>query len=581
MQRTDLHGPAARRWAGVAAIAVCATLAACSGSGGGGGDDPGAPVPKSPAASVPAGWGTALPADQQPGLVDTARFLAQATFGPVSPDEITSVRRIGYAQWLERQFALPAPSHLAYVRSSWQRDDQGRVREEAPYEAIWQHWLYSEDQLRARVAFALSQIFVISNVAPDLQPEAMASYMDMLNRNAFGNWRTLVQEVTLHPAMGYYLNMLGSEKEDPAKGRLPNENFARELLQLFSIGLETLGRDGTVLRDAQGKPVPTYDQNVVLGFAKALSGWSFGGRDTSSDRVFVDNDENGDWTIPMAPWPSKHSGGTKLLLDGRVLPAGQSAQRDLADALDQIFMHPNTPPFFARRMIQRLTTSNPSPAYVARVAAAFENDGTGARGELRAVVRAVLLDPEARDAAAAMAGTTAGKQREPVIRFANLLRALGAKADSGTNMIRYLDSADEALGQSPLLAPTVFNFFTPDFRMPGAMADAGLVAPEFQITNETTVVGTLNFFAKVVREKGYGWGERRSALDYAPLESIANDPAALVGWVDTMFTGATMDATTRASMLKAVQAISASRRGERVRAALLLAMIAPDFVIQR
>jgi uncharacterized protein (DUF1800 family) len=572
--------PAVRALARALAAASLAALAACSGSGGDGGGSSAGPAAAGPAASVPTGWGTPVATEKQPPVADAARFLAQASFGPVSEDELATVRRIGYEQWLERQFALPFASHLAYVRSGGQLNDEGKPREEAPYEAIWQHWLYGEDQLRARVAFALSQVFVISNVAPDLHPLAMASYMDVLNRNAFGNWRQLLEEVTLHPAMGYYLNLLGSRREDPEAGSVPNENYAREVLQLFSIGKVRLNPDGTPQRGPGGVELPTYDQDVVLGFAKALSGWSFGGRDTADEGRFDSHGEGDDWTRPMAPWPAMHSPGPKTLLDGRVLPGGQPARKDLADALDAIYVHPNVGPFLARRLIQRMVTGNPSPAYVGRVAAVFADDGRGIRGNLRAVVRAVLLDPEARDLQVA-AGPAAGKQREPVVRFANVLRALGARSASGSNAIRWLDSGDDALGQSPLLSPTVFNFFSPDYRLPGTPGDAPVYAPEFQITNETTVVGTLNFFARLVREGGYGWDERRLSLDYAPLEAMSADPAQLAAWIDRMLAHGMMDPATRATIVRAVSAIPARERRERVEAALLLATISPDFVIQR
>ncbi len=284
----------------------------------------------------------AAPKETQTSWQDSARFLSQATFGPISAAEVDQVRTVGYEQWLNHQFSLAAPSHLEYVNQQSPRETDGKPRDEMSYEAIWQQWLYSEAQLRARVAFALSQIFVISNVAPDLNALAMSSYMDMLNTHAFDNYRNLLARVTLHPAMGYYLNMIESEKEDPAKGTHPNENYAREVLQLFSIGLVKLNPDGTVMKDALGAPIPTYDQSVVEGFAKAFSGWSFGGRDTSKNDQFHNGEEV--WTAPMQPWASKHSTSAKTLLDGRVLSPGQTPQQDMNAALDSIFVHPNVPP---------------------------------------------------------------------------------------------------------------------------------------------------------------------------------------------------------------------------------------------
>ncbi len=525
--------------------------------------------------------GTPLPVEKQPPLDDVVRFLSQATFGPVSSAEIETVKAYGYDAWLEVQFRIDAGSYVDYLRTQARSTEDNRPTDEMAYEAIWQQWLYSPGQLRARVAFALSQILVISNIAPDLNAWAMASYMDMLNRNAFGNYRKLLEDVTLHPAMGYYLNMLGSRKEDPESGQHPNENYAREVLQLFSIGLVKLNPDGSARRDGQGATIPTYGQEAVLGFARAFSGWSFAGRNTADPDTFDGGEEN--WIDPMRSWPSQHSQGTKTLLDGATIGGGGSAESDLRSALDNIFQHPNVGPFISRRLIQRLVTSNPSAAYLGRVAAVFADNGAGVRGDLKAVVRAILLDAEARDPLAA-AGTTFGKQREPVVRFANFLRALGAKAPNGRNAIHYLDSGDDALGQSPLLAPSVFNFYSPDFKQPGPMAAAGLSAPEFQITTETTVVGTLNFFARLIEAGGYGrWGddESRLALDLRGLEAIAHDPAALVERLNLMFMNRAIGDTTRATMIGAIAAIDGASRANRVRAALVLTSIAPEFVIQR
>ncbi len=534
-----------------------------------------------PAPSTMFMTGTTLAAEKQPSTDDVVRFLSQATFGPVSPEEITAVKAYGYDAWFAHQWRIDPGSHLDYLRQQARSTEDNRPTDAMSYEAIWQQWLYSPGQLRARVAFALSQIFVVSNIAPDLNPWAMSSYLDMLNRNAFGNYRQLLEDVTRHPAMGYYLNMLGSRKEDPESGQHPNENYAREVLQLFSIGLVKLNPDGSAQRDGQGAVIPTYGQEAVLGFARAFSGWSFAGRNTADAGAFDGGEEN--WIDPMRPWPSQHSTGTKTLLDGATIGAGGSPESDLRAALDVIFMHPNVAPFISRRLIQRLVTSNPSPAYLARIAAVFADNGAGVRGDLKAVVRAILLDAEARDPLAA-ASTTAGKQREPVIRFANFLRALGAKAPNGRNAIHYLDSGDDGLGQSPLLAPSVFNFFSPDFRQPGAVAQAGLSSPEFQITTETTVVGTLNFFARLIDHGGYGaWGEddSRLALDFKPLEAIAHDPAALVERLNLLFMNRAISDLSRTTMTTAISAIDAGARSERVRAALVLTSIAPEFVIQR
>jgi uncharacterized protein (DUF1800 family) len=565
-------------------------LSGCSGGSGGATEPTESATPiinaqegaTGPTSSVATLKSAPLAPEAQPSVIDAARFLSQTSFGPVSVEEVDQVRQVGFEKWMDHQFSLSAKSHLAYVSAQAPREKNGKPTDEMSYEALWQQWLFGEDQLRGRVAFALSQIFVISNVAPDLNPQAMSSYVDMLNGQAFGNYRQLLEAVTLHPAMGYYLNMVESEKEDPAKGTHPNENFAREVLQLFSIGLVKLNIDGTPIKDVDGKTTPTYDEDVVKGFAKAFSGWSFGGRDTTKPDTFHNGEEN--WTVPMQAWASRHSTAAKKLLDGVTIPAGQTPQQDLQQALDAIANHPNVAPFISRRLIQRLVTSNPSPAYIQRVASIFNNNGAGVRGDLKAVVRTILLDKEARDSAAAMATDQVGKQREPVIRFANLLRAMRAKSTSGHTSIWYLDSADSALGQSPLLAPSVFNFFSPDFRAPGAIAAAGLYSPEFQMTTDTTVVGSINFFASVIRDGGFkGWGaeEHRIKLDFAAWDVIAADAGTMIDYINLLFMNNSMRPETRTSFMRAINSIDQKLRADRIKMALSLAVIAPEFVIQR
>ena len=564
-------------------------LASCSGGGGSATDAASAPPVvvqakeglKGVVASTQGMTSSSLAIEKQAPLEDVSRFLTQATFGITGGGEVQTLNEQGYEAWLARQFALAAPSHMDYLAQQAQRTSNKKPVDEMAYEAIWQQWLYSPAQLRARTSFALSQIFVISNIAPDLTPTAMASYMDMLNRNAFGNYRQLLEEVTLHPAMGYFLNMIESEKENPDKGTHPNENYAREVLQLFSIGLVQLNLDGTPKKDTDGKTIPTYSEDVVKGFAKAFSGWSFGGRDTAKPDQFQNGEEN--WAVPMQAWASKHSTAEKLLLDGKKIAPGQTPQQDLQAAIDSIFYHPNVGPFISRRLIQRLVSSNPSPAYVQRVATVFNDNGSGQRGDLKAVIQTILLDPEARDLVLAKSSNF-GKQREPVIRFANMLRALNATAASGHNAIHYLDNGDNALGQSPLLAPSVFNFYSPDFKAPGAIATAGMNAPEFQITNETTVVGSLNFFARIIKEGKYGtWGNSDSDLkfDYTLFDDVAGDAGALIDRVNVIFMNSAITASTRTSMMRAINSIDVKSKTERIKAALTLVAISPEFVVQK
>ena len=390
--------------------------------------------------------------------------------------------------------------------------------------SIWKQYFEGTDQLRQRVSFALSQIFVISmnnNTVQDA-PCGPANYLDILNRSAFGNVRTLLRDVTLNPVMGEYLSMKESAKSDPVLQTQPDENYAREVLQLFSIGTVMLNLDGSVKLDNGGKAIPTYDEDTVKGFAKALSGWTFAGQDQTkpwrwlypdiwdSDPAIRTQKACAAWVAPMEPWtanyrsadntrditgPAHDTGAKQLLIYPNApfstLPPNQTAQADLENAIDNVFNHPNLGPFLSKQLIKRLVTSNPSPSYVARVATVFNNNGSGVRGDLKAVVRAILLDDEARNLAVA-ALPTYGKLTEPVVRFVQLHRAFDARRADG-----YYDfwdfSAPTALNQNPLRAPSVFNFFHPDFAPAGPLAQTGLTGPEFEITNASSVAGFADF----------------------------------------------------------------------------------------
>ena len=513
-----------------------------------------------------------------PGSVDAARVLTQATFGPKSLTEIAHVQAIGYEKWLADQFATQAGSHVGYLWQSAYRQSGQQVYDGNSYEAIWRQWLWDNDQLRARMAFALSQIMVISNIAPNLQPFAMSTYMDVLNRDAFGNFRTLLEDVTLTTAMGVYLNMIGNDKEDPANGRLPNENYGREVLQLFTIGLTKLNIDGTPVLGTDGKPVPTYGEDTVKGFAKVFTGWNFAGNNTASNDAWDWPKE--DWLDPMVAWPAHHSSAEKALLDGTVLPPNQTPQKDLDDALDNIFYHPNVGPFVCRELIQRFITSNPSKGQIQRCATVFNNNGLGERGNLANTLRAILVDPEARDPTKlALPGW--GKQREPVIRFANFLRAFNATSPSGRNDIHELDSPDSGLGQSPLLAPSVFNFYSPTYRPVGAVAAAGLVGPEFQITTDVSVAGQLNFIGNLIDRGAYSYNDTQLNLDYSTLQTIAYDPGKLADHINMLLMAGSMSSATRSAIVTTVSAISAGKSRDRVEAALFLTATSPDYVIQK
>jgi uncharacterized protein (DUF1800 family) len=507
---------------------------------------------------------------------DAARLLMQASFGAKSMEDIAAVESIGAAAWIDAQWNKPWSSHNAYLERI--RNAGEEVKEEHVYESMWQNLIWGDARLRARVALALSEIMVISNIAPDQKNEALISWMDMLYRNAFGNYRTLLQEVTLHPAMGYYLNMLANDKEDLTTGRMPNENYAREVLQLFSIGLVQLNADGTPRRDGQGRTIPTYDQSIVQGFAAAFTGWNFAGNDVSDAHEFEHAKEN--WTQFMRAWPSRHSVGTKKLLGGVTLAANQSPEKDLADALDNIANDANVAPFMSKRLIQFLVTSNPSPAYVSRISAVWNNNGQAVRGDLKSVVRAILLDAEARSPD--LSSTSYGKVREPMVKFVHFVNAMQGRSKNNRNSIWWLDSPDDYLGQSPLLAPSVFNFFSPFFTKSGAIAQAGLVAPEMQMVTDTQIVGSSNFFTRMVNDHGVGFNNEHAVdFDVSSWDAIGADASALVDRINWVWFAGSMSGETRDVIVRAVNKLEATKKHERVDLALKLAVIAPEFSIQR
>lgn len=509
-----------------------------------------------------------------PTAAEAARFLVQASYGP-TPEAIAAVQSQGYAAWIENQLVQPLVSHLAYVdglpqdeRWSWHAR-----------ESFWRQAVQGPDQLRQRTALALSEIFVVSSEDDDLAgAEGIAAYMDLLNRNAFGNFRQLLEEVTLSPSMGVYLDMLSNDKEDPETGRNPNENYAREILQLFSIGLYRLHPDGTLQLDAAGLPVDTYDQEVIKGFAQVFTGWTFAGQDRSHEWRFYWPEP--EWRQPMEVWEDHHSTGSKRLLDGVILPAWQAPQADLEAALDNVFQHPNVGPFLCRQLIQRLVTSNPSPAYVYRCGQAFADNGQGVRGDLKAVIRALLLDWEARSADV-LAQPGYGKMREPIVRFVALLRALRAQPPAdGRFRYYWLSSAEWGLNQSPLQAPTVFNFFDPAYSQPGPIAEAGIVSPELQITHETSVFGTPNFLHSVLFE-GYANDDAHVVLDYSYLTGAGSD-AALLDRLNLLFYAGQMAPETRAILADALADPDFPDDPlERAKTLVWLTSLSPEFVVQR
>jgi len=529
-----------------------------------------------------------------------ARFLTQATFGPTQA-EIARLRGMGYHAWLDEQFAMPATRHLPYLQA--QAASGISVYQNSRQEAWWLHSLTAPDQLRQRVAFALSEVLVVSDrsTATEGAPMAMAHYYDVLAANAFGNYRGLLEDVTLNPVMAHYLSMFKNRKPDAALNIRPDENYAREIMQLFSVGLVHLHADGRPVL-VGGQPVPTYGQETIRGFAHTFTGWNWancprtqGGQPWEWQWCppgpvnWPAPGWDAWWLEPIEEWENYHaSEGSKQLLDytgvalpAGVLPAGGTARGNLATALDNLFLHPNVGPFLAQHLIKRLITSNPSPAYVARVAGIFANNGSGVRGDLGATVRAVLMDGEAHSLQPA--GSHAGKLREPLLRLTQLWRAQDGRADDG----RYREWNPEFyLGQAALRSPSVFNFFQPDYSPTGELQDLGLLAPEFQITTDTTIASIANAMEGKIY---WAWrgnpnaGAQDILIDLGPQIAIAADAVRLVDHYDLVFMSRTMSPTMFNALVTHVQALPTTATGRRQRAqdALWLTLTSPEYVIER
>jgi uncharacterized protein (DUF1800 family) len=577
-----------------AVLLLSGVLVACGGGGGGGGGGS-APAASSSASSGPPPGTTTpvenIPTTTLPGAPVTqqgaARLLIQASFGPTqaSINDITSTNA---ETWVEREFERTQVSHLEYV-------DQFPTASQTQnifWESFWKRALSGQDQLRQRMAYAMSQIFVVSFDGDGETVRGVASYYDMLGRNAFGNFRTLLQDITLHPAMGVYLTHIHNQKENVAIGRVPDENYAREVMQLFTIGLYKLNLDGTPIL-VSGQPVETYTNADVSGLAKVFTGWSWGGPDITDTRFYGGTPDVNRDVIPMQAYPKFHSITAKVFLGTTIAAQGTAnPTASLNVALDTLFNHPNVGPFIGKQLIQRLVTSNPSPAYVARVAAAFNNNGSGVRGDMKAVIRAILLDSEARDLTTAQ-GNNFGKLREPVIRLANWGRAFNAGSTSTRYAIGDTSAANSALGQVPLRSPSVFNFYRPGYVPPNTVAATnGLVVPEMQITHETSVAGYLNYMQGAIPNgpsSSSGQTADRVLANYANELALADNPTQLVDRINLLLLANGMKAATRTQIINAVTSIAITgsatamdtARKNRVYLAIFLAMASPDYIVQK
>ncbi|MEM1155079.1 MAG: DUF1800 family protein [Pseudomonadota bacterium] len=546
----------------------------------------------------------------------TARFLTQATFGPTTAD-IDAFTGTSASLWylseLSKTPTLMLNEFERFLDFFTPEGDRRFVESEASTFAFWLHAIAAHDQLRQRVAFALSQVLVVSNAQDTVLAdfaEAIGAFQDVLRRHAFGNYRELLEEVTYSPAMGFYLTYLGNKKADPATGRMPDENYAREILQLFSIGVVELNSDGTLRLDSAGLPVETYSNADITGLAKVFTGLD---ADEGAGGVIGDIPRES-WTRPMRMYGLNHSTAAKSFL-GFTIPESTDGQSSISQALDIIFRHPNVAPFLGRQLIQRLTSSNPSPAYVGRVAQAFNmgnfilpngsSVGDGQRGDLAATVAAVLFDPEVR-LQASLSYPAGGKVREPILRFTAWARAFSASTVTPELTQSLWDASETtALSQHPFRSQSVFNFYRPGYVAPGTESGAqGLTAPELQIVNASSIPGYANFMdffisAGTTRTDVDELAERfandgfqldaslaRSSFvpDYSAELALINRPSALVDHLADKLTYGTLTADQRQEIVTVLEILSEGdsySQDRIVHTAIHLVMQSPDFLVQR
>ena len=514
---------------------------------------------------------------------EAARFLLQASFGPTTA-EIARVRQIGYRAWIDAELAKPASLQKPYLDFIAAIPEP--VYQNARLEAWYKNSITGSDQLRQRVAYALSQIFVTSDLNGELNNEVygMAIYYDLLAGGAFGRYRDLLENVTLSPIMGVYLSMLGNAKPNIALNIRPDENYAREIMQLFSIGLVKLNADGSTQINA-GAPIPTYNNTNIRAFAHVLTGWHFGNC-TEFEYCGPGYPLAIGARIPMRGFAAFHHVEpdadplNDTLLNGVVRPSAGTPDSNLDFALDNIANHPNVGPFIGRRLIQNLVSSNPSPDYIARITAVFNNSGSGVRGDLAAVVKAILLDPEARTM-----GGNRGKLREPILREVALLRTFNGRA--ADNRYR-LHNPEFPYAQAPGRANSVFNYFQPDYRLPGEITSLNLYSPEFQITTETTITNASNEYTVWAALYHIGaWPDApadRIFFDLRPAAALASNPDNMADYYNVLLMGGSMSVTMRTLLINYANTIpltAGNDSGGRVRASemLMLIMSSPEFSV--
>lgn len=517
----------------------------------------------------------------------SARFLAHATLG-ANMEEIERVEALGLEAWIDEQMAIPASHHFDAMRrlQTAYGDPALDLTSGSVFFrrfAWWDRVMKAPDLLRQRVALALSEIFVISDGMDilSINPDTVASYYDMLLDGAFGSYEDLLLGATLHPGMGVYLSHLNNDRSNANLGRFPDENYAREVMQLFSIGLFELDADGSQLQDDDGNLIPTYSNGQITEFAKVFTGLGLQGPGAFFGSYA------GDRALPMVMYEAHHEPGPKILLDGYTIASGQSGMEDIEEAIALLANHPNVGPFIALRLIQRLVKSNPSPKYIEDVARVFADDGAGVRGNLGAVVREILLNKEARRDPRK---DDDGHLREPFLRWVSLLRTFDASSTSGEYLIDG-NPVGFLLLQHPMTSPSVFNFFQPDFAPNGSVKEAGLVAPEFQITTDSSVIWAANlstffsvdiqFFTPPIaffRAGSIDAADLPVSIDLSDEEALNGDIDALLDRLDLLLTYGTLSEESRGAIRQVLDdpAIDPSLRA---RTALHLILISPDYAV--
>lgn len=544
---------------------------------------------------------------------DVSRFLTQATFGPTEADILALVSSNGdFASWIDAQMALPLVNTRQALDKRMRLVDLNPSDESSfEFDVVWRKQMFlsdvlwdtfvrGNDQLRQRVAFALSQIFVISEVSDALYNDTrgIAKYHDIMAQHAFGNYRDLLEAVTTNPMMGEYLSMVRNEKADPSRNIRPDENYAREMMQLFTIGLVELNDDGTPRLDDNGQTLPTYNQDIIKAFASVFTGWIYGNAD---DWGFQWPNAVSD-IMAMKPIEDYHEQASKTLLNNVVTAAGLSARDDLSGALDNVFAHANVAPFVSKQLIQRLITSNPSPAYVARISAVFNDNGAGVKGDLGAVVKAILLHPEARRTDT-LQDDTFGKLKEPVLKITALMRAFDVHSNTpltadGSVMLDTLrffwPSID--MGQRLYGSPSVFNFFRPDFHPSNTFDDESIVAPELQILNEKNITAISNWGGNMVfnsydfvYEDCVAREDYQSAVgclkaDFDDEVALARNTQTLLDHLSVLLLNGQMSDNMRnvlTSHIAPFNSDDAQQRLYRVAEAVYLTWLSPEFSVQR